>query len=153
MMSVLEGQKILAEKYGVSSDVWSVTSYNELRRDAQECKRWNMFHPTTTPRKSYVETVTEGCEGPFIASSDYVQAHSEQIAQFLPNDFLALGTDGMGRSETREVLRRHFEVDAECVVIASLYQLSKQGKFKPADVEKAIKDLGVNPEKISPLYA
>ncbi len=153
MMGVLEAQKILAEKYGVSSDVWSVTSYNELRRDAQECKRWNMFHPTLPPKKSYVETVTEGSEGPFIAVSDYVQAHSEQIAQFLPNDFLALGTDGMGRSETREALRRHFEVDAECVVIGALSQLFKQGKIEAKVVEKAIKDLGVNPEKLSPLYA
>ncbi len=97
--------------------------------------------------------MTEGSEGPFIASSDYVQAHSEQVAQFLPDDFLALGTDGMGRSETRPALRRHFEVDGECVAIASLYQLSKQGKIKPEDVAKAIKDLDVNPEKVSPLYA
>ena len=153
MMGVLEAQAILAEKYGVSSDVWSVTSYNELRRDAQECKRWNMFHPTLPPKKSYVEIITEGSEGPFIAASDYVQAHSEQIAQFLPDDFLALGTDGMGRSETREALRRHFEVDAECVVIGALSQLFKQGKIEAKVVEKAIKDLGVNPEKLSPLYA
>ena len=153
MMSVLKGQEILAEKYGISSDVWSVTSYNQLRRDAQECQRWNMFHPTQTPRKSYIETVTEGCEGPFIATSDYVRAHSEQVAQFLPGDFFALGTDGMGRSETREALRRHFEVDAECVVIGTLYQLAQQGKIEASEVEKAIKDLDVNPEKVSPLYA
>ena len=112
-----------------------------------------MFHPTLPPKKSYVETITEGSEGPFIAASDYVQAHSEQIAQFLPDDFLALGTDGMGRSETREALRRHFEVDAECVVIGALSQLFKQGKIEAKVVEKAIKDLGVNPEKLSPLYA
>ncbi len=153
MNGVLQAQEILSEKYGISSDVWSVTSYNELRREAQECKRWNMFHPTMTPRKSYLETVLEGSEGPFIASSDYVQAHSEQVAQFLPNDFLALGTDGMGRSETRPALRRHFEVDAECVTIAALYQLHKQGKLEAGQVEKAIQDLGVDPEKVSPLYA
>jgi pyruvate dehydrogenase E1 component len=153
MNCVLRGQEILAEKYGISSDVWSVTSYTELRREAQECKRWNMFHPTMPPRKSYLETILEGTEGPFIASSDYVQAHSEQVAQFLPNDFLALGTDGMGRSETREALRRHFEVDEQCVTIATLYQLSKQGKIEASEVEKAIKDLDVDPEKISPLYA
>ena len=153
MNCVLKAQEILADQYGVSSDVWSVTSYNELRRDAQECKRWNMFHPTMEPRKSYLETVLEGSEGPFIASSDYVQAHSEQVAQFLPDEFLALGTDGMGRSETRPALRRHFEVDAECVTVAALYQLCKQGKVDAATVEKAIKDLGVDPDKISPLYA
>jgi pyruvate dehydrogenase E1 component len=153
MNCVLKAQEILADQYGVSSDVWSVTSYNELRRDAQECKRWNMFHPTMEPRKSYLETVLAGSEGPFIASSDYVQAHSEQVAQFLPDEFLALGTDGMGRSETRPALRRHFEVDAECVTVAALYQLCKQRKVDAATVEKAIKDLGVNPDKISPLYA
>lgn len=153
MNCVLKAQEILADQYGISSDVWSVTSYNELRRDAQECKRWNMFHPTMEPRKSYLETVLEGSEGPFIASSDYVQAHSEQVAQFLPDDFLALGTDGMGRSETRPALRRHFEVDAECVTVAALYQLCQQGKVDAATVKKAIKDLGVDPDKISPLYA
>jgi pyruvate dehydrogenase E1 component len=153
MNCVLKGQKILAEKYGISSDVWSVTSYNELRREAQECKRWNMFHPTSKPRASHIETVLKGSEGPFIASSDYVQAHSEQISQFLPDDFIALGTDGMGRSETRPALRRHFEIDGECVVIASLYQLYKQGKLESSDVEKAIQDLDVDPEKISPMYA
>ncbi len=153
MNCVLKAQEILADQYSISSDVWSVTSYNELRRDAQECKRWNMFHPTMEPRKSYLETVLEGSEGPFIASSDYVQAHSEQVAQFLPDDFLALGTDGMGRSETRPALRRHFEVDAECVTVAALYQLCQQGKVDAATVEKAIKDLGVDPDKISPLYA
>ena len=153
MNCVLKGQEILAEKYGISSDVWSVTSYNELRRDAQECKRWNMFHPTMPPKKSYIETVLEGSEGPFIASSDYVQALAEQVAPFLPGELLALGTDGMGRSETRPALRRHFEVDGECVAIASLYQLFKEGKIDASEVEKAIKDLGVNPEKISPLYA
>ena len=153
MNCVLRGQEILGEKYGISSDVWSVTSYNELARDAHECKRWNMFHPTSEPRKSYVETVLEGCEGPFIASSDYVKAHSEQIAQFLPGDFLALGTDGMGRSETRPALRRHFEVDAQCVTIATLYQLQQQGKVEAKVVEKAIKDLDVDPDKVSPLYA
>ncbi|MEM9943166.1 MAG: pyruvate dehydrogenase (acetyl-transferring), homodimeric type [Planctomycetota bacterium] len=153
MNCVLEAQVTLAAKYGISSDVWSVTSYNELRRDAQECQRWNMFHPTLEPRKSYLETVLEGVDGPFIASSDYVRAHSEQVAPFVPGDFFALGTDGMGRSDTRPDLRRHFEVDQECIVIATLYQLAQQGKMKLEEVEKAIKDLDVNPDKISPLYA
>ena len=153
MNCVLDAQKLLAEKYNISSDVWSVTSYTELRREAQECRRWNMLHPTMQPRKSYLEEVMEGSEGPFIAASDYVRAHSEQVAPFLPDEFFALGTDGMGRSETRPALRRHFEVDAECVTIATLYQLSQQGKIKPEEVEKAIKDLGVDPEKTSALYA
>ena len=153
MQCVLEAQELLAEKYGISSDVWSVTSYTQLRRDAEECERWNMLHPTETPRKSYIETVLEGHNGPFIASNDYVKALSEQVSKYVPGDFFALGTDGMGRSETRPALRRHFEVDAESIVIATLYQLSKQGKIEAAAVAKAIKDLDYDPEKINPLYA
>ncbi len=153
MNCVLKAQEILAKKYKIASDVWSVTSYTELRREAQEFRRWNMLHPTMPPRKSYLETVLEGSEGPFIAASDYVRAHSEQVAPWLPNDFVALGTDGMGRSETREALRRHFEVDAECITVATLYKLFEQGKLNPQDVEQAIKDLGIDPDKVSALYA
>ena len=153
MMSVLRAQEILSSKYGVSSDVWSVTSYTQLRRDADECRRWNMLHPTETPKKSYFETQMEGTDGPIIASSDYVKALAEQVAPFAPNGMFALGTDGMGRSATRPDLRRHFEVDAECIVVATLYQLSQDGKVDASEVAKAIKDLGVDPEKVNPLYA
>jgi pyruvate dehydrogenase E1 component len=153
MMSVLRAQEMLAADYGISSDVWSVTSYTQLRRDADECRRWNMLHPTETPKKSYFESQLEGTEGPVIASSDYVKALAEQVAPFAPNGMFALGTDGMGRSATRPDLRRHFEVDAECIVIATLYQLSQEGKVDASEVAKAIKDLGVDPEKINPLYA
>ncbi len=150
---VLRGQEILADRFNISSDVWSVTSYTELGRDAQECHRWNMLHPKEKPRVSFVEQQVKGAEGPFIAASDYVRAHTEQIAKFLPGEMLALGTDGMGRSELRSNLRRHFEVDGEFVAIATLYQLSQQGKVKPEEVAKAIKELDVDPDKISPLYA
>ncbi|MGY8766906.1 MAG: transketolase-like TK C-terminal-containing protein, partial [Pirellulales bacterium] len=153
LRSVLKAQEILSENYSISSDVWSVTSYTELRRDAQSCERWNMFHPLETPKKSYLEEALEGTEGPFIASSDYVKALAEQVQPYLPGNMLALGTDGMGRSESREALRRHFEVDAESVVIATLYQLSREGKIEPKVVAKAIKDLDYNPEKIDPYFA
>jgi pyruvate dehydrogenase E1 component len=153
MNCVLKAQEMLAEKYQIASDVWSVTSYTQLRRDAQECRRWNMFHPTSQPRTSYLEDTLAGINGPFIAASDYVQAHSEQIADFLPGDMVVLGTDGMGRSETRPALRRHFEVDAECIVIAALYKLHQDGHYDAAFVENAIKELGVDPEKVYPLYA
>ena len=153
MNGVLKAQEILAEKYNIASNVWSVTSYTQLRREAQECRRWNMFHPTSPPRQSYLATVLAGATGPFIAASDYVQAHTEQIADFLPGDLVALGTDGMGRSETRPALRRHFEVDAECIVIATLFKLHQQGQFDAAFVATAIQDLGVNPDKVNPLYA
>ncbi len=151
--SALKAQTILAEKYGIASDVWSVTSYSELRRDAQAARRWNMLHPTKKPRKGYVETVLEGVEGPFIAASDYVCALAEQITPWIPGSYRVLGTDGMGRSETREALRRHFEVDAEMITIAALNQLSEDGELKPKQVADAIKDLGVDPEKIDPFYA
>ena len=150
---VTKAQEMLAEKYGIASDVWSVTSYSQLRREADECRRWNMLHPTETPRKSFLETTLEGVEGPFISSSDYVKAIGEQLLPWIPGDYTVLGTDGMGRSETREALRRHFEVDAECVTWAALHSLAKQGKFEMAEVDKAIKDLGIDPEKAYSLYA
>ncbi len=153
MNCVLRAQTILAEQYNISSDVWSVTSYTELRRDAQECRRWNMFHPTETPKKSYLETIMADAEGPVISASDYVQALAEQVAPFIDQPFYALGTDGMGRSETRPALRRHFEVDEQCITIAALYQLQQQGKLEASDVAQAIKDLDVDPEKVFPLYA
>jgi pyruvate dehydrogenase E1 component len=153
LRQALKAQKILAEKYNISSDVWSVTSYNELRRDAQECKRWNLLHPTQPPRVSYVERALEGVDGPCVASSDNVRALPEQISEWVPGGLYALGTDGMGRSESRGALRRHFEVDAECITLATLYQLKKQGKCDGQCVANAVKDLGIDSDKISALYA
>ncbi len=150
---VLDAQKILAEKYGVASDVWSVTSYNELRRDAQETERWNMLNPTAPRKQSYVEQMLSDAEGPCIAATDYLRCLSEQIAPWCPGGLFALGTDGMGRSETRENLRRHFEVDAESVVIATLYKLMKEGKVDAKVVDAAIDDLDYDREKVSALYA
>ncbi len=150
---VLKAQQMLADDFGISSTVYSVTSYTQLRREARDCERWNMLHPDQTPRQSYVEKLLKDQKGPFIAASDYVQALPEQIAPYLPGPLFALGTDGMGRSETRESLRRHFEVDAECVVIAALYQLCKQKQIPPEQVTQAIEKLGVDPEKINPLFA
>jgi pyruvate dehydrogenase E1 component len=153
MNCVLEGQKILAEQFGISSDVWSVTSYTELRREAQEVRRWNMLNPTQKPKLSFVEQQMAGHAGPIIAASDYVRAVSEQVAPWMPAPFLALGTDGMGRSETREALRRHFEVDGQFVAVAALWKLAQEKHLHMKDVEKAIKKLGIDPAKISPLYA
>ncbi len=149
----LEAQKILAERYDISSHVWSVTSYTQLRRDAHECRRWNMLHPTETPRRSFLDEIIVGHQGPFIAASDYVRAVPEQIDPWIPGGLLALGTDGMGRSDTRAALRRHFEVDAECIVIAALYQLHVAGRLTAATVTDAIDRLGVDPEKVDPLTA
>jgi pyruvate dehydrogenase E1 component len=151
--SALRAADLLAEKFGVASDVWSVTSYTQLRRDAHECRRWNMLHPDEQPRRSYLETVLDGVEGPCIASSDYVRALAEQIAPWCPGGLFALGTDGMGRSDSRKALRRHFEVDAEFIALAALWRLSHCCKFDRAAVGRAIKELGIDPEKTAPLYA
>ncbi len=148
----IAAQKLLAEKYSIASDVWSVTSYTELRREAADCARWNMLHPTETPRKSYLETMLEGIEGPFISASDYVRALGEQLQPWIPGDYFVLGTDGMGRSETRAALRRHFEVDAESITIATLSRLSKAGVFTAQQVAEAIKDLGFDPDKPNPYF-
>jgi pyruvate dehydrogenase E1 component len=153
LREALRAQQILAEKYDISSDVWSVTSFTQLRRDAQECERWNMLHPTEPPRVPYVSQLLSGIEGPCIAASDYLRCLSEQIGPWVPGGLFALGTDGMGRSESRAALRRHFEVDAECITLAALYQLKKQGKCDGKCVAKAVGELGVDPEKQSALFA
>ena len=149
--SALAAQEILAEKYGVSADVWSATNYKQLRTDAQAAQRWNMLHPTETPKKSYIETLLEKEKGPFIAVSDFMKIVPEQINQWVPGGMTILGTDGFGRSDTRVNLRRFFEIDAPMVVIATLTALAKQGAVDKKLVAQAIKDLGVNPEKTHPV--
>lgn len=150
---VIRGQKILAEKYGIDADVWSVTSYNELKREAQAIARWNRLHPTATPRVSFLEQQLAGLQGPIISSSDNVQLVAEQIRPYISTQYLVLGTDGFGRSEARATLRRHFEIDAECVAYTTLVALSKEGKFDVQKLPQALKDLGIDPEKVDPAIA
>ncbi len=147
---VLRAQAILAEKYHVSSDVWSVTSYKQLRTDAHAARRWNRLHPNSDIRKSYLEEVLEGVEGPFIATSDYVTLVPDQVRPWIPGDYVVLGTDGFGRSEGRKDLRRFFEVDAENITIATLDALAGRCRIKKSVVQQAIQDLGVNPDKPNP---
>ncbi|MCC7083467.1 MAG: pyruvate dehydrogenase (acetyl-transferring), homodimeric type [Pirellulales bacterium] len=146
-------QQILAEKFDVGSTLWSVTSYKALRKDAHAARRWNMLHPDEQPRQSYFEQQLAGSKGPVIAASDHVRAVPEQIAPWTPGGLFALGTDGFGRSETRAVLRRHFEVDAECITVAALYRLAETGGLDPKLVAKAIHDLKIDPKKVDPLFA
>lgn len=153
LRETLRASQILADKYDVASDVWSITSYNELRRDAQECQRWNMLNPGQTPRRSYVEQQMEGIEGPVIAATDYLRILAEQLNPWIPGGLYSLGTDGMGRSESREALRRHFEVDAECIALAALSQLAERGKYDAKKLPEVIKQLEIDPEKKSALYA
>jgi pyruvate dehydrogenase E1 component len=142
----LKAQEILAKNYDVSADIWSATSYKNLRGDAVRTQRWNMLHPTEKPRKSYVETLLEQEKGPFVAVSDCMRIVPDQIAPWVPGGLTTLGTDGFGRSDTRERLRRFFEVDAPSIVIATLYALSKKSEIPAKVVEKAIKDFDFNPD-------
>ena len=153
LREALRAQRILAERYGVSSQAWSVTSYTQLRREAQAAERWNLLHPGEAPRTSYLARTLAGAEGPFIASSDYVRAVAEQVSPWVPGGLTALGTDGLGRSDTRPHLRRHFEVDAECITLATLTQLARRGQFDGKRLAKEIAQLGIDPEKIDPMIA
>jgi pyruvate dehydrogenase E1 component len=147
LREVLRAADMLADSWGISSTVWSVTSWKELRRGAQECRRWNMLHPEAEPRKSYLETTLADTDGVFVAASDHVRAVPEQLDPWIPGGLFVLGTDGFGRSETRGVLRRHFEVDAECIVVGTLSQLAQRGAIGADQVAKAIADLGIDPDK------
>ena len=150
MQSALKAQTILAEEYGVSADVWSATSYKLLRSDAIRCQRWNMLHPTQPAKKSYVETLLAKEAGAFVAVSDNIRTVADQIAPWVPGGLFTLGTEGFGRSDTRARLRRFFGVDVESTVIGTLYALAERKLIDPKVVEKAIKDLGVEPEKAQP---
>jgi pyruvate dehydrogenase E1 component len=151
LRSALRAQEILGNRYGVSADVWSATNYKQLRSEALNARRWNMLHPAEPPRKSYLENLLAREEGVFVAASDYLKAVPDQIAPWVPGGLLTLGTDGFGRSDTRENLRRFFEVDAESMVIAALYALAQRQQIKRELVAQAIKDLGVDPEKPFPV--
>ena len=149
MFEVLKAQQML-EKYNVGADVWSVTSYKELYKDANDCQRWNMLHPGKAARVPYVTQLLKEAPGPFIAASDYMKVLPESIAQWVPGRMVSLGTDGFGRSENRAALRDFFEVDAKHIVLATLNALLHEGKISLDVVQKAIQDLSINPEKLNP---
>ncbi|MGD0013024.1 MAG: pyruvate dehydrogenase (acetyl-transferring), homodimeric type [Bryobacteraceae bacterium] len=149
----LKAQQILAEKYNLAADVWSVTSYNELRRQALGIERWNRLHPAETPRRSHLEEALAGAEGPIVASTDYMKAVADQIAPWLAGRLVSLGTDGFGRSDNREHLRQFFEVGANHIAAAVLARLARQGQFDAAQARNAIRDLGIDPERTDPARA
>jgi pyruvate dehydrogenase E1 component len=146
----LRAQAILAEQFRVSADVWSVTSYQQLRCDALAADRWNRFHPGQNPRKSYFAGQFEGEPYPIVAATDYMKIVADQVAQWAPAGLTALGTDGYGRSDSRENLRRFFEVDAESIAIAGLHSLTKTGEVEADRVTRAIGELGIDPERADP---
>jgi len=148
LREVIRAAQLLSTHWGVGSTVWSVTSWKELRREAQECRRWNMLHPREKPRTSYLEETIGAAKGVFLAASDHVRAVPEQLDPWIPGGLFALGTDGFGRSDTRGPLRRHFEVDAECIAIGALSRLAAAGTISADVVAEAISRLGVNPDKI-----
>jgi pyruvate dehydrogenase E1 component len=150
---VTRAQQILDEKYGVATDVWSVTSYNELRRDALAVERWNRLHPSQNLKQPYLVDALKGAEGPIIAATDYMKVVPDQLAPWLRERLVSLGTDGFGRSDNRAYLRRHFEVNAESIVAATLSRLSREGKFDAKKAEKAFADLGVDTERGDPARA
>ena len=150
MFEVLKAQQILEEKYGVCADVWSVTSYKELYRDANDSERWNLLHPGHAPRVPFISKTLKGVPGPFVAASDYMKVLPESIARWVPGRLVSLGTDGFGRSENRAALRDFFEVDAKHIVLATLSALARENQIKVEIVQQAVKDLGINPEKPNP---
>ncbi|MBZ0166923.1 MAG: pyruvate dehydrogenase (acetyl-transferring), homodimeric type, partial [Candidatus Omnitrophica bacterium] len=150
---VLSAQKILEEKYQVAADVWSVTSYNELRREALTVERENMLNPSQEPKKPYVTEVLENQGDVFIFASDYMKIMTDGIGKWVPGPYASLGTDGFGRSESRQALRDFFEVDDRHIVYATLGQLFRQGKIKADVLAQAAADLHINPDKLNPMIS
>jgi pyruvate dehydrogenase E1 component len=152
MNEVRKAAQILSDDYGVASDVYSVTSFNEVTRDGQEAERYNMLHPEAQAQVSYIAEVM-GTE-PAIAATDYMKNYAEQARAFIPAEsYKVLGTDGFGRSDSRENLRRHVDVNAGYVVVAALNELAKRGDIEKSVVVEAIKKFDIDTEKTNPLYA
>ncbi|MDR0480374.1 MAG: pyruvate dehydrogenase (acetyl-transferring), homodimeric type, partial [Gallionellaceae bacterium] len=151
LREVIAAADLLEKDFNVSADIWSVTSFTELRRDGLDCERWNMLHPQAPRRASYVEECLSPRAGPVIASTDYIKAHADMIRPYIPKRYKALGTDGFGRSDTRKKLRHFFEVDRYYVAVAALKALADEGEMDAGAVAKAIKLYDINPDKPNPV--
>ena len=151
LREVIAAAKLLGEHFGVAADVYSVTSFSELRRDALGVERWNELHPLEEPRTSYVARCLENRKGPFIAATDYVKTVPDQIRQWVPGRYTTLGTDGYGRSDGRKALREFFEVDRHSIVVAALKALADDGALDAKVVSGAIREFGIDPEKRDPV--
>ncbi len=150
LREVIEAARLLKEDYAVSADIWSVTSFNELRREGLAIERYNRMHPMKAAKQSYVSTQLAGRKGPIIATTDYMRLYADQIRQFIQAPYVTLGTDGFGRSDTRARLRHFFEVDAKFIVIATLSALAELGEVEKSVVVDAMKRYGIDPEKLDP---
>jgi pyruvate dehydrogenase E1 component len=152
LREAIAAAELLDKDFGVTADIWSCPSFNELRRDGFDAERWNRLNPEAkTPRKAYVTELLEGRQGPVIAATDYVRAYADQIRAFVPTAYTVLGTDGFGRSDTRANLRRHFEVDRYYIAHAAIAALAKEGKMTAKDVSRAIKQYKIDVEKANPV--
>ncbi len=149
---VREAATILRESFGIESDIWSLTSVNELTRDGQAVDRWNLLHPESAPKKAYITEQLEGSAGPVIIATDYMKNYAEQLRKYIERPLYVLGTDGFGRSDSRAALRKFFEVDRHFVVLAALKVLADEGKIKTSVLSQAIKTFAIDPDKPNPLY-
>jgi pyruvate dehydrogenase E1 component len=151
----MEAKKLLEADWGVAANVWSCPSFNELARDGQDCERWNLLHPTDTPRVPFIAQQLDKHAGPVVASTDYMKAYADQVRAFLPKGrpYVVLGTDGFGRSDFRSKLREHFEVNRHYIVVAALKALADEGTVPASKVAEAIKKYAIKADKINPLYA
>lgn len=152
MLQALEARRMLQEDFGVSAEIYSVTSWNELYRDAICAARWNRHNPREEPRMPFITSSIDERLGPVIAATDYIKSLPNQLAQWVPGGIHALGTDGFGRSDTRQVLRNFFEVDSRAIVVAALYELLKRGEVNEDKYLKALKELDYDTSKPDPLY-
>jgi len=155
LREAIAAAEMLEKDWGVAGDVWSVTSFTELRRDGIDVERWNLLHPGDKPRKPFVTQQLEKTAGPIVATTDYMRLFADQIRPYLPRgrDYRVLGTDGFGRSDTRSKLREFFEVDRRYVVLAALRALAEEGAVPIAKVTEAIKKYGIDTERRNPAMA
>jgi pyruvate dehydrogenase E1 component len=151
LREVLAAAKLLNDDFGIPSDIWSVTSFNELRRDALATERWNQLHPEDEPRKSYLENCLAGRKGPYVAATDYMKIVPDQVQRWIPGSYITLGTDGYGRSDDRDALRQFFEVDERYIAVTALKALADDGVLDQKTVSEAIRKYGIDPDKPDPV--
>jgi pyruvate dehydrogenase E1 component len=153
LREVVAAADLLREDFSIDSDIWSATSFNELKREGQDVERYNMLNPQKEPRISHVEKCLSNRKGPVIAASDYMKNYADQIRAYVPRRYVVLGTDGFGRSDTRVSLRRHFEVDRHFIVLAALKALADEGSIALSEVARAIENYAIDVDKLNPRTA
>ncbi|HEU4862139.1 MAG TPA: pyruvate dehydrogenase (acetyl-transferring), homodimeric type, partial [Candidatus Limnocylindria bacterium] len=153
LQQALKAQQVLAEKFDVAADVWSATSFQQLRNDGLDVERWNRLHPDAEQRIPYVAQCLAPTEGPIVAATDFMKSIPDMVAPWIDRPYTVLGTDGFGRSDTREALREHFEVNPEHIAYAALHGLCLDGKSTPEELKRAIAELAIDADAVNPLYA